>query len=201
MPTTMATVPAVLCVALGCCSVAIGARVAMVKEHDVLNVNLTADLETSAAASRPECSCAKGFKPGIGLPFLGSLTCWTPFSCGGHCSSLYESSCRARALCTLSEGDGRHYCDCSMCSGPTKAQVAYEKACKAVTCRANEKCYVDGVWYGHDGSSVYSGDKPSGTVCVCDFPNAKNGTGDCVPCEAGKYPEFDNQTKSFYCPE
>eukprot|EP00930_Biecheleria_cincta_P023735 TRINITY_DN17093_c0_g1_i1.p1 TRINITY_DN17093_c0_g1~~TRINITY_DN17093_c0_g1_i1.p1 ORF type:complete len:172 (+),score=15.11 TRINITY_DN17093_c0_g1_i1:73-588(+) len=162
----------VVCLVLSFSSTVIGKRtaVAVVKDHEFFSANV----------SNGECSCWKGFKPGVGIPFIGSLYCWEPLSCGKKCSSIFEKSCKMKAMCTYNAGSGQHHCDCSMCSGPTKAQVAYEAACKTAACLANEKCYVNGTYYGPSGGSSWSSRMPEGVSCQCEYPNVRKASGECI---------------------
>mmetsp|Transcript_119086 Transcript_119086/g.186844 ORF Transcript_119086/g.186844 Transcript_119086/m.186844 type:complete len:145 (+) Transcript_119086:64-498(+) len=112
-------------------------------------------LALHAVASEEECSCWKGFKPGIGIPGWGSLFCWAPLSCKETCSSQMEDPCSFRALCTLSEGDGKHHCDCSQCKGLTKRHADYLAHCKPDSC-PGKVCYWNGCHYDADGGSVCS---------------------------------------------
>eukprot|EP00441_Pelagodinium_beii_P024480 CAMPEP_0197661008 /NCGR_PEP_ID=MMETSP1338-20131121/51193_1 /TAXON_ID=43686 ORGANISM="Pelagodinium beii, Strain RCC1491" /NCGR_SAMPLE_ID=MMETSP1338 /ASSEMBLY_ACC=CAM_ASM_000754 /LENGTH=167 /DNA_ID=CAMNT_0043238473 /DNA_START=42 /DNA_END=542 /DNA_ORIENTATION=- len=148
-------------------------------------------------ASADECSCWKGFKPGIGIPGIGSLSCWAPQSCKEKCSAIYTEECHFRALCTLSEGGG-HHCDCSMCQGPTKEYTEFEKHCAQGACEEGESCYYHGCHF-EGSSSVCSGDMSSGKECRCDFPKVRDQTGTCAPCPGDKQPKFDQKRQAFYC--
>merc|ERR1712218_2510 len=135
----------------------------------------------------------------MGIPGIGSLTCLAPQSCASTCTAVMTEPCHWRALCTLSEGDGQHHCDCSWCQGPTKAQTDYEAHCKDDSCEPGETCYWNRRHFSADGSSECVGDGDKGKVCKCEFPKVRNQTGACMPCPGGKDPKYDQERKIFYC--
>mmetsp|Transcript_76185 Transcript_76185/g.150671 ORF Transcript_76185/g.150671 Transcript_76185/m.150671 type:complete len:174 (+) Transcript_76185:102-623(+) len=135
--------------------------------------------------STEECSCWKGLKPGLGIPLVGSLSCVAPLSCKEKCSAQMQEPCVFRALCTLSEGDGEHHCDCSMCKGPTQKHIEYQEHCKADSCPTNQACYWNGCKFSEDGGSVCQSGE--GLQCECEYPRAWNSAGVCVDCKKVAY--------------
>lgn len=151
--------------------------------------------QSAATASKDECSCYHGFMPGIGFPGIGSLSCLSPFgACPQKCSDQYVQPCKFRALCTLSEGDGKHHCDCSMCTGITKDEEEYNAHCKPSTCPVNENCYYNGCMY--NGSSQICR-KGEGLECTCDFPRVLDDNNKCIDCPNGT--EYDQKAQKFIC--
>mmetsp|Transcript_11884 Transcript_11884/g.42502 ORF Transcript_11884/g.42502 Transcript_11884/m.42502 type:complete len:199 (+) Transcript_11884:50-646(+) len=144
--------------------------------------------------SEEECSCWKGFKPGIGIPGWGSLTCWSPRTCGAKCSKQFVDGCHMKAACGISPADGKHHCDCSMCSGMTFKQVEYIEQCKPGTCAENESCYYNGCKYSENGGSTCK--LGEGVECECEHPFAVD-DGKCITCPNGR--EYDDEKKAWKC--
>eukprot|EP00928_Gymnodinium_smaydae_P090745 TRINITY_DN7449_c0_g1_i1.p2 TRINITY_DN7449_c0_g1~~TRINITY_DN7449_c0_g1_i1.p2 ORF type:complete len:185 (-),score=37.27 TRINITY_DN7449_c0_g1_i1:146-700(-) len=145
--------------------------------------------------SKDECSCHHGFMPGIGIPGIGSLSCWSPIDCKEKCSSEMAEPCQFRALCTAVEL-GPMNCDCSLCKGPTKQYQGFIDHCEPSPCKPTETCYWDGCHFDAKGSDCMTHDKP--LTCACNYPNALNATGDCVVCPE-KDMHFDDKQMKWFC--
>eukprot|EP00927_Polykrikos_kofoidii_P086780 TRINITY_DN982_c0_g1_i1.p1 TRINITY_DN982_c0_g1~~TRINITY_DN982_c0_g1_i1.p1 ORF type:complete len:186 (-),score=18.85 TRINITY_DN982_c0_g1_i1:125-682(-) len=144
-----------------------------------------------------ECSCYHGFLPGLGIPGIGSLFCWSPFDCKDKCSSTMVEPCRFRAMCTSQEL-GPMNCDCSLCKGPTKQYQAYVDHCEPSPCAKTEGCAWDGWHYNSDGGS-WGEPLPPGLFCVCRYPNAIDDmTGKCIECPEERR-QFDNAKVKWRC--
>merc|ERR1712039_957896 len=92
-----------------------------------------------------------------------------PLACKAKCSSMMQDTCSLRALCTLSEGDGKHHCDCSMCGGITKRHAEYLEHCKPDSC-PGKVCYWNGCHYDDNGSRCTTG---QGLECRTYFESPK----------------------------
>eukprot|EP00927_Polykrikos_kofoidii_P086781 TRINITY_DN982_c0_g1_i10.p1 TRINITY_DN982_c0_g1~~TRINITY_DN982_c0_g1_i10.p1 ORF type:complete len:171 (-),score=23.76 TRINITY_DN982_c0_g1_i10:70-582(-) len=129
-----------------------------------------------------ECSCYHGFLPGLGIPGIGSLFCWSPFDCKDKCSSTMVEPCRFRAMCNSVEL-GPMVCDCGLCKGETKLHKGYREHCEPSPCAKLERC----AW---DGRRV---------SCECDLPNAIDDmTGKCIECPEERR-HFDDAKVQWRC--